>query len=380
MHQQFLRQQVTDTLRPFQVNFHWIASHINLPPHDRADALAKSAAFSNGIPPIFPPIFCRNQYNKGTCLKLPACTNVMPIDDEICPPKLSGNIGLLIAKFFTNYLIGNPGDIPHIEKEWFSSFLDMSYSPPPSWGDNDLLITALRTPYVVTKHPQFTPLNALGWSCYRHNPKRPEFGFFSKNMPCSQLYLYALTEHEIKMLNGRIRQNFQHNQKDPWRVVFFTTDKESMFLRRFENTFYTNVARFVQNDTNYCVHLIENKLSQIVDPILYRKLNSWISQFSQHKIFIEPEPNTVSRRSIQPYFHSKLPESSTTLAQPYMSYLNPSLRSNKNTLDPSLSLIGFHPIHHYHKSEITHTNTLIMELYTKVCHKYEILKTNLKKK
>ena len=106
------------------------------------------------------------------------------------------------------------------------------YTPPPPWRDNDLLVTALRTPYVVTKHPHFTPLNALGWSCYRYNPTRPEFGFFSKNTPCSQLYLYALTEREIKTLNGRIRANFQNNQGDPWRVVFITTKKGKQIFKK----------------------------------------------------------------------------------------------------------------------------------------------------
>ena len=124
--------------------------------------------------------------------------------------------------------------------------------------------------------------------------------------------------------------------------------------------------------------LIENKLSQVVDPILYKMLNSWISQFSHHKIFIRPGSSDVSRRSIQPYFHSQLPKNSTTLAQPYMSYLNPAVDSTPS-LDPSLSLIGFHPSDTYHKSETTHTNQLIRELYTKVCYKYETIKTSLKK-
>ena len=152
-----------------------------------------------------------------------------------------------------------------------------------------------------------------------------------------------------------------------------------MFLRTFDNTFYTNVACFVQNKTKYYLHLIENKLSQLVDPILHKKLNSWISQFSCHKIFIRPVSSDVSRSSIQPYFHSQLPENSTTLAQPYMSYLNPAFDSTHPLLDPSLSLIGFHPSDKYHKSETTHTNQLIRELYTKVCYKYETIKTSLKK-
>ena len=149
------------------------------------------------------------------------------MEEKIHPQKLVGNTSMLIAKFFINYLINNPGEIPIIEQGWFSSFLNWTYIPPPSWSDNNLLVTALRTPYVVTRHPHFTPLNALGWACYRSNPKRPELGFFSKNRPCSQLYLYALTEHEIKVLNARIRQSFQHNQRDPWRVVFLPLTKKA---------------------------------------------------------------------------------------------------------------------------------------------------------
>ena len=359
---QFLRQQVAKTLQSFKVNFFWIASHINFPPHDRADTLAKSAARSNGTPPVFPPVFQNKNYQKGTGLVIPTIstfTDDLNMKEAIYTPDLSGNTSLLIAKFFTNYLISNPGNVPTIEEGWFSPFLNMTYTPPPPWRDNNLLITALRTPYVVTKHPQFTPLNALGWSCSRYNPKRPEFGFFSKNTPCSQLYLYALTEHELKILNARIRQNFRPNHRDPWRVVFFTTKKEHKFLRKFESTLFTNIACFVAGDTKYFVHLIENRLSQKVDPILYKKLHSWISQFSQHKIFIDPEPAKVSRRSIQSYFHAKLPENSTALAQPYMSYLNAFVEDLQTPLDPSLSLIGFHPANTYHKSETTQTNQLL---------------------
>ena len=265
--------------------------------------------------------------------------------EAIYTPDLSGNTSFLIAKFFTNCLVSNPGHVPTIEEGWFSPFLNITYTPPPPWRDNNLRITALRPPYVVTKHPQFTPLNALGWSCYRHNPKRPEFYFFSKNTPCSQLYLYALTEHELKILNARIRQNFRPNHRDPWRVVFFTTKKERKFLRKFESTLLvTNIACFVAGDTKYFVHLIENRLSQKMDPILYKKLHSWISQFSQHKIFIDPERAKVSRRSIQSYFHAKLRANSTALAQPNMSYLNASVEDLQTPLDPSLSLIGFHPV------------------------------------
>jgi len=380
---QFLRREVAQTLKPLKPHFHWVASHIGLSPHDRADTLAKSAALSMGTPPAFPPGFCHKHYQKGMRLELPsglACQNDLSMDEEIYSPDLSGNTSLLIAKFFTNYLINNPGHTPTIEDGWFSAFLNMTYTPPPPWRDNDLLVTALRTPYVVTKHPHFTPLNALGWSCYRYNPTRPEFGFFSKNTPCSQLYLYALTEREIKTLNGRIRANFQNNQGDPWRVVFITTEKENKFLRKFKNTFYTTVACFVHDDRKYFLHLIENRLSQIVDPILFKKLKSWISQFSDHKLFVAPESSKVSRRSIQSYFHAQLPENSPTLTQPYMSYLNPPVNSRELPLDPSLSLVGFHPSYHYHKSELSHTHQFIRELYNKVCHKYEIIKTNLKKK
>ena len=63
-----------------------------------------------------------------------------------------------------------------------------------------------------------------------------------------------------------------------------------------------------------------------------------------------------------------------------MSYLNAFVEDLQTPLDPSLSLIGFHPANTYHKSETTQTNQLLRELYNKVCHKYESIKTTLKKK
>jgi ribonuclease HI len=376
---QFLRQQIAQTLEHSKVEFHWVASHINLPPHERADTLAKSAASSKGKPPIFPPIFCKKKFSKGELLSLPPSSYDLKTDKKIDIPDLTGNTAVLIAKFYTNYLIDHQCQPPIIKPSWFDPFTNFDKIPPPRWRDNNLLVTALRTPYVVTKHPKYTPLNALGWSCYRRNPKRPEFGFFSKNTPCSHIYLYVLKERDVHVLNCRLRENLHNNKRDPWRIAFVTQKKENMFLRRFENTVYTSLAWFVHNDTKYFLHLIENKLSQILDCIIYKKLKSWISQFPEHTVFIEPESPKVSRRSIQSYFHSQMPEKSTILSQPYMSYLNPPIEANATPQDPTLSLLGFHPSHIYHKSETTHTNQLLKEIYTKTCYKYEIIKANLKK-
>ena len=130
---QFLRQEVAQTLQSLKPHFHWVASHTGLSPHDRADTLAKSAALSAGTPPTFPPVFCHKHYQKGMRLTLPkglASQNDLNMDEEIYPPDLSGNTSLLIAKFFTNYLISNPGHSPTIEDGWFSAFLNTTYTPP----------------------------------------------------------------------------------------------------------------------------------------------------------------------------------------------------------------------------------------------------------
>ena len=275
----------------------------------------------------------------------------------------------------------NPQTNPNIQQAWFAPFSTLAHMEPPPWTKNNLLVTALRTPYVVTKHPQFTPLNALGWSCYHQNPKRPDFGFFSKNKFCSQLSLFPLTRREIEALKSRIKKTFQHNQRDPWLIVFMTTTEENMFGRRFENILYTKIACFVQNaKKKFYLQSVENRLSKVVDPPIGEKLSSWLRQFSQHTIFIKPTSTIVSTRSIQPYFHSHLPQNSPTLAQPYMSYLNPHPPGDDQHFDPSLGLIGFHPSYHYHKSEVTHSNKLVSNIYNTTCHKYELLKSALNSK
>ena len=152
-----------------------------------------------------------------------------------------------------------------------------------------------------------------------------------------------------------------------------------MFVRRSGKVVYTKIACFVQKEKTFYIHSVENELSKLVDPPICKKLRSWLSQFSQYTIFFDPIPIKVSRRSIQPYFHSNLPKQSPSLAQPYMSYRNPNPLGDNPPVDPSLALIGFHPSYHYHKTETAHSNKLACDLYNSTCHKYELLKSALKK-
>ena len=292
---------------------------------------------------------------------------------------MCGNSALLTAKFYANFLISrNCKKIIKIEQHWFRVFENAHLHQPPLWRDNDALITALRTPYVVTRHPKFAPLNSLGWSCYQNSPKLPEFGFFNKDKPFSQLYLHALTGSEVDDLNNRIEHNFREVQKDPWRIAFFTHHKENTQLKRFQGTFYKNLLYFVVNNQRYYLHMIENKLARVLDPLMYKKLKSWASQFKKYKIFIQPEPSGVSRRSIESYFHSRLPDNSTILSQPYMAYLNPPEEKMDKNLDPLLNLTGFSPTLSYNKTELLETNKLVKQIFDKTCYKYEKIKNLLK--
>ena len=136
--------------------------------------------------------------------------------NEVFPSAMGGNMSLLITKFFINYLISNPQTIPKIQQTWFDHFGRSSYAAPPPWEDNHLLVTALRTPYVVTHHLPSTPSNALVCAYHHNNPELPEFGFFKPGSACNQLFLYALTEHELIFLNKKIEQELQQNKADPW--------------------------------------------------------------------------------------------------------------------------------------------------------------------
>ena len=135
---------------------------------------------------------------------------------KIIPPQMSGNMSLLVTKFFVNFLISNPNNTPKIEQHWFDHFKRSNYAVPPPWENNHLLVTALRTPYVVTHHLPSTPSNALGWAYHRDNPELPEFGFFQPGTACNHLFLYALTESELFFVILRFHDNCNLNSN--WRT------------------------------------------------------------------------------------------------------------------------------------------------------------------
>ena len=293
---------------------------------------------------------------------------------EIYPPPLSGNTSLLISKFLTNYIISHPQTIPKIEQTWFDHFDRSRYAPPPPWKNNHTLVTALRTPYIVTHNLSSTPCNALGWAYYQNNPELPEFGFFEPGSACNQLFLYVLTEHEIKFLHKKIEQTLQANTVDPWRIAFFIVEKDKKYLREFPNTISTTPATFTVGTTTIHLHYIESTVAHALDPPMYSKLNSWIQQFSHHKINIPPDPSPTSRRSIQSYFQPELPPNSTILSQSYMQYLQPYVSQPSPHIDPTINLIGFHPHFKLHISELKNGNSLMQQMYKNMCYKYDKIK------
>ena len=240
----FLRQMMSKVLNNYNFHIHWVASHINIFIHDYVDQMAKNAAKSDATQhQTFPPKFKEKHFPQKISLSIPQRYSFLKrkeseIKQEIAVPPLSGNTVILITKFFINYLVSHPDKVPQIQPSWFHRFRFQNYTDTPCWKDNHLLVTALRTPYIVTHHPTHATKNALGWSCYQKNPKCPEFGFFSKNTPCSQLYLYPLSDYEIEVLNRRIYHNFCKIQSIPWRIAFFTKGEQNVCLRKFRHTFF----------------------------------------------------------------------------------------------------------------------------------------------
>ena len=152
-----------------------------------------------------------------------------------------------------------------------------------------------------------------------------------------------------------------------------------MCLRKFPGTVFQNIARFNIGNDKFNLNLISNHLSDKIDTPMYAKLKAWIQQFPNHSLFLEPELHNTPRRSIQPYPHINLTKHSTILSQPYMKFLLPQIKENKPTIDPTISLIGFHPTQKYHKSEIENNNKLIQNIYNNTSNKYNKYKSILPK-
>ena len=373
----FIRNTFRKMLKDFCYEIHWIPGHVGIGVHERTHRCAQAAAkYFNKIPK-FPPIFEISVFAKGPEFYVtPECKGwwKKELPTEIYPPPLSGNTSLLISKFLTNYIISHPQTIPKIEQTWFDHFDRSRYAPPPPWKNNHTLVTALRTPYIVTHNLYSTPRNALGWAYYQNNPELPEFGFFEPGSACNQLFLYVLTEHEIKFLHKKIEQTLQANTVDPWRIAFFIVEKDKKYLREFPNTISTTPATFTVGTTTIHLHYIESTLAHALDPPMYSKLNSWIQQFSHHKINIPPDPSSTSRRSIQSYFQPELRPNSTILSQSYMQYLQPYVSQPSPHIDPTINLIGFHPHFKLHISELKNGNSLMQQMYKNMCYKYDKIK------
>ena len=234
--------------------------------------------------------------------------------------------------------------------------------------------------HVITEHPAYIPENCLGWSCYEEILGCEEFGYFCKETPCNQLYLYPLCESDIKYLYTIVRRHFVKSGK-PWKVAFITKKSESVFVRKFNTLTYKNLARFRTDNTVFDLHTLGNHLSNIVDPIIFRKLECWIQQFEKYNLFSQPISNSIPRRSILPYFNTQIPEESTILSQPYMKYLYPQSKIHipiDDSIDPTLSLIGFHPTQHYHPTELSNMNKLIEDIYKSQSNKYKEFKNKMK--
>ena len=373
----FLRQSLKKTLKMFIYEIHWIPGHVGVGIHEKTHRCARAAAQYYNKVPKFPHEFKISVFPRGEGfygkhdffldqkVKLP----------EIYAPPLNGNAALLISKFFINYIISNPQTTTTttIEQKWFDCFKRSNFVVPPPWTKNNLLVTALRTPYIVTHDLFSAPLNALGWAYYQDNPKLPEFGFFEPLSACNQLFLHILTEYEVKFLNKKIEQDLQANKVDPWRVAFFISEKEEKHLREFPNTISNKIATFNIGKTTIHLCLIENTIAHKLDPPMHNKLNKWLQQFPNHKIHLQTEETSV-RRSIQPYFQADLPSDSTILSQSYMNYLNPQTHPPKPDVDPTINLTGFHPNFNLHISEIKNCNSLLQQIYKHHSYKYKKIK------
>lgn len=307
-----------------------------------------------------------------------------PPDDLLHLPKLPTITSKLISTFYTNYIASNPSQpIATIDPSWFNPFSSSNISEPPPWSQNHLLITALRAPYVVTRNLDYLPKNALGWSCYLEDVGSKELGNFSKYTACSQLYLYPLSTPELQDLQFCIKSCFWRNKNEPWKVIFFTKQNENKSVNKFNGTFYTNIAHFIdKSGTSFYLHSIENQLSKTLDPPMHKKLHSWMKQFPKSKIFSNPAPHHTPRRSIQSYFQANLPAKSTILSQPYMQYFLPQPTNQKPDIDPTLPLLGYQKSSAsftWHKTEVTNNNKFLSELFHNSCLKYKDFKRSLKK-
>ena len=375
----FIRQNLKTILKNFCYKIHWIPGHAEIGVHDRTHCCARVAATCFNNIPKFPPKFEVSVFARDSPFYVipPYGQGKQMSPNEIFPSAMGGNMSLLITKFFINYLISNPQTIPKIQQTWFDHFGRSSYAAPPPWEDNHLLVTALRTPYVVTHHLPSTPSNALGWAYHHNNPELPEFGFFKPGSACNQLFLYALTEHELIFLNKKIEQELQQNKADPWRIAFFISEKEKSHLREFPDTISSKIATFSVGPTTIHLQCIQNKIASKLDTIMHHKLITWGHQFQQYQIHIKPTFPSPPRRSIQSYFQPELPPQSTILSQSYMKYLQPQPSQPTPNIDPTINLIGFHPHFKRHISELENGNKFMHQLYKHHSYKYDKIKKTL---
>ena len=111
-----------------------------------------------------------------------------------------------------------------------------------------------------------------------------------------------------------------------------------------------------------------NSLANCLDPIVHKRLQKWLSNFTQSTMRCKPRnKNTLFRRTISPPYQLNLPNSSHTLNHTHMQYLQPQEVSHPSAastkIDPTLHLLGFHPSHRLPKAHAKLTNEHLSKLY-----------------
>ena len=212
----------------------------------------------------------------------------------------------------------------------------------PSFSNYSSLITSLRTPYVVCRHPSHVPHNALGWNLSPTPIHIPYLGTFDPTHPCNQLYLDPIPPDRLDTFCLSSIALFQHSTTNPLRIAFFVRSPLHPTLPSLSpcDCSLTSICRFRHGSHSFILYVYDNRLARDLDQFVFPPLLKWLEQFSTYDIRIPRPGRPLFRRVIHSPFPLSLPPTHALYRSIPLSYLLP-IPFSPISHDPTLTLLGF---------------------------------------
>lgn len=287
--------------RHLTIHIHWIGSHAGLPGNEHAHTLACTAASK----PIQLPSFPLPQPLTYHVITNPHfLTPQTPLDfHSSILPQLSPTLAHLVAALFLQHLQTHTlaDTLPHLTAPLIQAFTTATESPELPWRDCQLLVTALRVPYVDTPHPSLLPHNTVGWMCSQCDEKCFEIlGRVEDSKICNRLIL----DHQLSVADVSRLVKLHDTPKNiatPWRLAFFVPQRQYIQIERLtlKEAKLQQIASFHAADgSTFHLVCIDNALARVVDDYLLSPLRKWLKQFPTHSlnpVLEKPTPHTIRR-------------------------------------------------------------------------------------